>query len=85
MDCLTSVLQRRLVPTAQVLAEQVVGNPAVPRWLLKIDDEHLGRGHAYMDVAAVPGIATVLQEQQASIAAATGWFTSPQPCLSDLP
>ena len=42
---------------AQVLAEQIVQNPAMPRWLFKIDDEHLGRGHAYMDVAAVPGIA----------------------------
>ena len=28
---------------------------------MKIDDEHLGRGHAYLDVAAVPAIATALQ------------------------
>ena len=59
----------------QALAQQVVQNPAVPRWLLKVDDEHLGRGHAYMDVASVPSIATALQQHAASIAAAAGDVT----------
>lgn len=56
----------------QALAHQIVQNPAVPRWLLKIDDEHLGRGHAYMDVAAIPSIAAALQQHDATVAAAAG-------------
>ncbi|DBA72938.1 TPA: hypothetical protein ACH3X2_009891 [Trebouxia sp. C0005] len=43
------------------LAQLIVQHSSVLRWLMKIDDEHLGRGHAYLDVAAVPAIATALQ------------------------
>ena len=32
----------------------------VPRWLLKIDDERGGRGHAYIDLASVPAIGQAL-------------------------
>ena len=64
--------QNSVYVTVQALAQQIVQNPAVPRWLLKIDDEHMGRGHAYMDVAAVPSIATALQQQESSITAAAG-------------
>jgi len=45
----------------QTLAQLIVQHSRVLRWLLKIDDEHLGRGHAYLDVATVPAIATALQ------------------------
>jgi len=45
----------------QSLAQLIVQHSGVLRWLMKIDDEHLGRGHAYLDVAAVPAVATALQ------------------------
>ena len=45
----------------QALAELMVHDPEVQRWLMKIDDEHLGRGHAYLDVAAIPAVVTALQ------------------------
>ena len=45
----------------QALAELMVQSPEVQRWLMKIDDEHLGRGHAYLDVAAIPAVVTALQ------------------------
>ncbi|DBA85977.1 TPA: hypothetical protein ACH3X1_005515 [Trebouxia sp. C0004] len=43
------------------LAQLIVQHSSVLRWLMKIDDEHLGRGHAYVDVATVPAVATALQ------------------------
>ena len=45
----------------QSLAQLIVQHSSVLRWLMKIDDEHLGRGHAYLDVATVPALATALQ------------------------
>ena len=45
----------------QSLAQLIVQHSGVLRWLMKIDDEHLGRGHAYLDVATVPAVATALQ------------------------
>ncbi|KAK9811483.1 hypothetical protein WJX72_004683 [[Myrmecia] bisecta] len=44
------------------LAELIVEHPTVPRWLLKIDDESDGRGHAYVDGAAIPAIGRALQQ-----------------------
>ena len=44
----------------QALTELVMQHHLVPRWLLKIDDERGGRGHAYIDVASVPAIGQAL-------------------------
>eukprot|EP00741_Cyanophora_paradoxa_P021428 tig00021352_g20686.t1 len=44
------------------LAELMVLHPAVPRWLVKIDDEFGGRGHAVLDVAHVKGHEAVREE-----------------------
>jgi hypothetical protein len=43
------------------LASLMVEQPTVPRWLMKIDDEHGGRGHAWVDVANIKGLAAVLE------------------------
>ena len=56
----------------QMLAQLIVQHSHVQRWLMKIDDEHLGRGHAYLDVAVLPAIATALQLYAATIATAAG-------------
>ena len=45
----------------QTLAALIVQHSSVLRWLMKIDDEHLGRGHAYLDVASVLAVAIALQ------------------------
>lgn len=31
-------------------AGMIVGNPQIPRWIMKVDDEFNGRGHAHFDV-----------------------------------
>ena len=51
----------------QSLAQLILQHSSVLRWLMKIDDEQLGRGHAYLDVAAVPAIATALQLYAATL------------------
>lgn len=61
----------------QSLAQLIVQHSHVQRWLLKIDDEHLGRGHAYLDTAAVPGIATALQLYDATLATVSGAASRP--------
>jgi hypothetical protein len=43
------------------LASLMVEQPTVPRWLMKMDDEHGGRGHAWVDVANIKGLAVVLE------------------------
>ena len=44
----------------QALTELIMQHHLMPRWLLKIDDERGGRGHAYIDVASVPAIGQAL-------------------------
>ena len=56
----------------QLLAQLIVEQSHVQRWLMKIDDEHLGRGHAYLDVAALPGISAALQLYAATVPAVSG-------------
>ena len=60
----------------QLLAQLIVQHSQVPRWLMKIDDEHLGRGHAYLDVASLPAIATALQLYAATFS--TGTYSQPK-------
>lgn len=50
--------EQRVVIT---LAEAMVRYPEVAKWLLKIDDEVMGFGHAFFDTASVKGAAEVLQ------------------------
>ncbi len=56
----------------QSLAQLIVQHSGVLRWLMKIDDEHLGRGHAYLDVAAVPAVTTALQLYSTTLARLPG-------------
>lgn len=58
--------------TVQLLAQLIVKHSHVQRWLMKIDDEHLGRGHAYLDVAALPAITMALQLYAATVTTAPG-------------
>ncbi|GLC34485.1 hypothetical protein PLESTB_001256000 [Pleodorina starrii] len=51
------------------LAEAMVRHPLVPKWLLKIDDEVMGLGHAFFDTSAIRGAEEVLSRV---IAEATG-------------
>ena len=57
---------------AQALAQLMVQHSGVLRWLIKIDDEHLGRGHAYLDVAAIPAIASAQHLYAATLARIPG-------------
>ena len=64
-----------------MLAQLIVQHSHVQRWLMKIDDEHLGRGHAYIDVATLPAIATALQLYATTVATVTGTATNHLYCL----
>eukprot|EP00854_Cymbomonas_tetramitiformis_P001341 gene1341-1940_t len=48
------------------LASLVVEFPATPRWILKIDDESNGRGHAWIDITAVRSLDVVLERLRQS-------------------
>ena len=56
----------------QTLAHLIVQHSQVQRWLMKIDDEHLGRGHAYLDIAELPAITTAQQLHASTVAKALG-------------
>lgn len=70
----------------QALAQLILQHSSVVRWLMKIDDEHLGRGHAYLDVAAVPAIATALQLYATTLDKVPGTYAAlcPLPVLEAL-
>lgn len=70
----------------QSLAQLILQHSSVQRWLMKIDDEHMGRGHAYLDVAAVPAIATALQLYAATLGKVPGTYAAlcPLPVLRAL-
>ena len=44
------------------LAQLIAMHLDVPRWVFKLDDEFGGRGHAHLDVAALPCYAQLLRE-----------------------
>lgn len=48
------------VPCGLRLAEAMVRYPATRTWLLKIDDEHMGNGHAYFRRQDINGANEVL-------------------------
>ena len=60
LSCSTKVADTAGTAALQALTELIMQHHLVPRWLLKIDDERGGRGHAYIDVAAVPAIGQAL-------------------------
>ena len=48
------------------LAQLIAMHLDVPRWVLKLDDEFGGRGHAHVDVETLPCYAALLQEHDTS-------------------
>jgi len=39
----------------------------IPRWLFKVDDEYLGRGHAWIDVTHLQCHAALVREKERSL------------------
>ena len=52
----------------EVLARLVVSHPSVTRWILKIDDESGGRGHAFVDVSTMGDLQPVLRKAADALA-----------------
>ncbi|KXZ47062.1 hypothetical protein GPECTOR_38g299 [Gonium pectorale] len=55
-----SAFERDEQAILMVLAEAMIRNPNVPKWLFKVDDEIMGLGHAFFDTAAIKGSSDVL-------------------------
>jgi hypothetical protein len=54
----------------EVMARLAVAHPRVCRWIMKIDDESGGRGHAFIDVSAIRELQPVLRRAVETLAAA---------------
>lgn len=59
------------------LAEAMVRSPGAPKWLLKIDDEVGGGGHAWVDTLSIVGAAAVLERTLVE----EGGAASPDPAV----
>lgn len=45
----------------KLLSEAMVRSPSTTKWLLKVDDEVAGAGHAYFDTLTIKGALDVLE------------------------
>ena len=53
----------------EVLARLAVAHPSVSRWIMKVDDESGGRGHAFLDVSGIGELQGVLRKAADALAA----------------